>query len=256
MKKILKLIIIIFFIIAMGGCLSSLINDKTNTPNNDDKTNTPITNEVDFSNLVYSALGDSITYGFTGDHSKPPFYNNYPNVIKGLLNLKNVNNYGKCGYLLSRHTNPNFYSMIDMVETIDINSDIISVFGGINDYANYAELGNINSNDEYTIYGALNVIATKLKEKFPNSYIFFMTPLDVSNELINSINNTKYNVDDVCKAIKNVCAKNNIDVLDVHNLGGFDTINDSFDGCHPYEIYYSNELAPLIVNFIKENYKK
>ena len=50
--------------------------------------------------------------------------------------------------------------------------------------------------------------------------------------------------------------KYNILVLDTYNLGGFNPFNDSFDGCHPTELYYANKLAPIISQFIKDNYKK
>lgn len=254
MKKFLTYITVVLVAIFVLSATSIFLPKSSNANNN----NTSISNTqvVDFSGLTYSALGDSITYGFTGDHSKPPFYNNYPNVVKSLVGFNKVNNYGQVGYLFSRHSNPAFKSMIDMVSTIDADSDVISVMGGINDFANYAQLGSLNSNDEYTIYGALNKICSDLKTKFPNAFVFFMTPLPLSADNLSTINNTSYSVADVCTAIKKVCNKYGILVLDTNSLGNFDTMSDSFDGCHPTELYYANELSPLIANFIKDNCKK
>lgn len=229
------------------------VSDEEDSSNNNEEI---IVEPIDFSNLTYTAIGDSITYGFCGDHAKPPFTNNYPSCLKAYLGLENVTNLGVCGCLVSRSTNPAYTSMIDKVDLISADTDIISVFGGINDYATYAVMGDINSNDEYTIYGALNAIASKLKTQFPDAFVFFITPLPISSSNITDINNNAYTVRDVCNAILEVGAKWDIPVYDANLYADFDTEKHSFDGCHPTEAYYSTIFSAKLIEFIEENYRK
>ena len=234
--------------------------DDSEKPNEEDSSNTEKEDEptvpivVDFSQLTYAAIGDSITYGFCGDHSKPPFANNYPSCLKAYLGLQSVANYGACGCLVSRSTNPAYSSMIDKLDLISADTDIISVFGGINDYATYAVMGDINSTDEYTIYGAFNSIASKLKTNYPDAFIFFITPLPLGESNIRDVNNTAYTVRDVCNAILEVGEKWDIPVFDANLYADFDPDSDSFDGCHPTEAYYSGTFSSKLIAFIRENY--
>ena len=263
MKKYIYFFCVVFVVLTVLGLISKLnlrsspdlIGDTIDTPLDDDNVNTGASVNVNYSELTYSAIGDSITYGFCGDHSQPPFINNYPNCVKSFLGLKEVYNYGACGCLLSRTSNPSYTSMIDKIDLIPSNTDIISVFGGINDFVSYVPLGDINSTDEYTIYGALNAIAYKLTTNFENSFVFFITPLDIDANNLLTINNTLYSVRDVCTAIKEVGDKWNIPVYDANSYAGFNPDMHSFDGCHPAEAYYSSIFAPKVAEFIKQNYK-
>ena len=146
--------------------------------------------------------------------------------------------------------------MIDKLDLVSADTDIISVFGGINDYATYAVMGDINSTDEYTIYGALNAIASKLKNNYPDAFVFFITPLPLGEANIRDISNTAYTVRDVCNAILEVGAKWNIPVYDANMYADFDTDKHSFDGCHPTEAYYGTIFSSKIVAFIRENYQQ
>ena len=208
--------------------------------------------DVDFSELTYAAIGDSITYGFCGDHSLPPFTNNYPSCVKTMLGISEVINLGSCGCLLARHSNPEYTSMIDKVDLVPKDTSVISVFGGINDFACIVPMGDINSTDEYTIYGALNTIASKLKTNFANSLVFFVTPLPIGQANLAEISNNDYTIREVCVAIKNVGEKWNIPVYDANLYANFNPNSDSFDGCHPTENYYANVFAPKMVAFIKQ----
>ena len=228
------------------------VNESVPDDDLDSETNA---SDVDFSTLTYATIGDSITYGFCGDHSLPPFNKNYPNSVKNLLCLKAVYNYGACGCLLSRHTNSAYTSMIDKIDLVPSGTDIVSVFGGINDFSTYVPLGDINSTDEYTIYGALNAIAFKLTENYKDAFVFFVTPLNLSDGILLDINNTDYSILDVCFAIKAVGEKWEIPVFDANVCAGFDPDLHSFDGCHPTEAFYSAVLAPKLAQFIRENYK-
>ena len=243
MKKFFKIFIIVVLIIGVvgtGGYFGYRYFGKEKE------------NKVDFSQLNYVALGDSITAGsrgklsgvFSGYMDSP-----YCELVKDELGLKSVKNYGVSNSTISSG-NGYVSPMVERFSSME-DADIVSVMGGINDYGKPVVLGTINDTQTSTFYGALNTLAKGLKEKYSNSFIFFMTPLSVPNyaPLLE-----KY-----CKAIKDVCAKYDILVLDTNSLCDFskEYNADGYvgDGVHPSEEFHKNVLAPVIANFIKNNYK-
>ncbi|MBO5946019.1 MAG: SGNH/GDSL hydrolase family protein, partial [Clostridia bacterium] len=135
-------------------------------------------------------------------------------------------------------------------------ADIVSVMGGVNDYLN-APLGTPDSTDTGTIYGALNVLCAGLKAKYPNAYVFFMTPYKFSMDP-GAHPDYGHTLCDVANAIKEVCGKYGFDVLDMYTYGKFELemYTKGSDGLHPTQEFFSAHTAPMIARFIKENYKK
>ena len=207
-----------------------------------------------FHDLTYAAIGDSITFGFDVPKFGAQMDEPYPTLIKKKLKLKQVYNYGVSGATLTNHEG--FFSLSDYYKEMEDNIDIISVLGGINDYnSNIIPLGTINDQNNNTIYGALNTLTTGLKEKYPNSYIFFMTPYKCGHD--KGINALGYSLNDICIAIKEVCNNNNLDVLDLYTYGNIeiDFNNPDSDKLHPTQDFIRKYTAPQISNFIKNNYK-
>ena len=58
----------------------------------------------------------------------------------------------------------------------DEQSDIILFEGGANDYGNDIPIGSVDSMDINTFQGAINVMITELKGKYPNALIICLTP--------------------------------------------------------------------------------
>lgn len=188
-------------------------------------------------------LGDSITEG--GGVSC--IEDNFVSVF-GRMSGAEVRNYGVGGTRIAKQKRPSREKKYDLdfigrVEEMDADADIIVVFGGTNDYGSGdAAIGDISSEDEYTFYGALNVLCNKLIEKYPESTIVFMTPMHRLNE------NDKLNplgyphmapLSVYVDAIKEVAAYYAFPVLDLYRTSGLQpnvaVIKDRYmpDGLHP-----------------------
>ena len=139
-------------------------------------------------------------------------------------------------------------------------ADIVLVFGGINDASSGVEIGNIDDTDPRTFYGALNTLISGLQEKYPDSYIFLVTPYmlyypnldhmwDDTLKLPSGYTRYDYNV-----SLKAIGEKYGIDILDLWTLNTDKTC--FVDGVHPADDFCNNVLAPTIAQFIKDNYKK
>lgn len=200
--------------------------------------------EIDYSKLTYSALGDSITAGL----------NNYPTVVGKILGLKNSFNKGIGGTTISNYNN----GMIDRYDQISLDSDIISIQGGIND-SRSVPLGTIDSFDESTFMGAYNSLIKKVKERYPDSFVFLISMPKTYNSITLDIyvkgNEYGYNYLDYAHAIYEIAEKWNLPVLDLY-LDSFTEDTKQTDGCHPSQFYINEVLAPSVADFIEINYEE
>lgn len=209
---------------------------------------------TDFSNLTYLALGDSITYGYDSARNGLAMDNPYCKVVEKLLVLKNSINEGISGSTVAA----GFLraEMCERYKTMPDNADIVSVMGGVNDYAVGVPLGKADDTDTTTFYGALNALASGLKAKYPNAFIFFMTPLKF-RDCENAVGLSGAMLKDYRKAVKDVCAKYDIPVLDTNELADYskeyNTPGYTGDGLHPSQEFMLKTLGPLIAQFIRDN---
>lgn len=206
-----------------------------------------------------NVLGDSITEG-VGASSSP-----YTNTIKDILKLNTIRNYGISGSAITTrpsqptHENDGFCQRFDDMSD---DADIIFVLGGTNDYWTNVPLGTIDSNDPETFYGALNTLCVGLINKYPNAFITFGTPPKswrTNGSFPNEQNSNGNTPEDFNKAIKEVCAKFTIPVLDLkHELGIDPEQNIHFskftsDGVH-YNASGYGKIGKTISNFILSKY--
>ena len=213
---------------------------------------TPSVENVDFSNTTIAFLGDSITYGYVtkkgGQYENP-----YPALVENLLGAKKVYNYGVGGSTLSRG-NKYYQPFIDRCLEMEEDIDIIGVMGGTNDFYKGVPLGEPTDTVETTVYGALNILAERLKERYPNAQIFFMSPLPTGDYATNALG---YSTRDIRNIVLDVANKNGFGFLDMYYVSGFEKEmkTDKTDGTHPSQELLIDTIAPKIAAFIKENYK-
>lgn len=151
----------------------------------------------------WSVMGDSISQDDTYTSTQ------YWDWINSRVGEMTIYNYGISGQRITtfatRYANMHY-------------SDIITVFGGVNDWgqANPTPLGETTDSTNSTFYGALNVLCAGLLSTFPQSLIIFVTPLGNNGWGTwptdkNSLGLTIY---DYANAIKEVCAFYKIPVVD------------------------------------------
>ena len=108
-------------------------------------------------------LGDSITQGAGASCEQTK----YVNVVGQILGCE-VRNYGEGGTRIAKQTVPSQESIYDRdfltrADGMEDDADLVFVFGGTNVYGHGdAELGSLESTDEYTFCGAVNSLIKKL----------------------------------------------------------------------------------------------
>ncbi len=192
-----------------------------------------------YSSKTMVCLGDSITSGYMVKTA-------YPEKVKQILGLKNAYNYGIPGSTLTK--SGGVFPFVERYRDMR-DADVVAVLFAGNDASYDVPLGDIDDFDEDTIYGALNSLVVGLKEKYSNSYIFFITPF------LNQ--GSKIYIEPCVNATRNICFKYNIDLLDQYAEDiEYNAERDTVDGCHLNQDYTNKVFAPRVANFIKEHFNK
>ena len=183
-------------------------------------------------------VGDSITYGAKCDGDK------YWEVLKTDLELESVvgMGVGKSCFSATSDNRLSYEPLISRYTSIP-NADLIQIFMGTNDYGFNTPLGTIADKTDISFYGALNVIIPSLQAKYPTSRIVFVTPLHRYGQHNLTYdydkNSAGYALSDYVNAMKEVCERYSVPVIDLFNISGLNPSLPSTrtlympDGLHP-----------------------
>lgn len=126
-----------------------------------------------FFNKTVNCLGDSMT-----DASISP--NAYHKWFSLLCGVKRVVNYGLGGSCIApkKEEYPTWEngigSFLERYSSMG-NAEVITVFGGVNDWVTGRTLGTINDTTDDTFYGSMHLLCQGLLAKYPTSRIYFFT---------------------------------------------------------------------------------
>ena len=165
------------------------------------------------------AFGNSITYGFgVGGNDQA-----YPARVARVSSLR-ANNHGESGRVVatgaSGATVPDARSFCNYYSSLPSGANLVTVFGGVNDFILGVPLGSPSSTDKSTFYGALNVLADGLKSKYPSGRITFFTPIRIGGHA--TTNKSGHTLKDYRNAIVTVCNNKGLEVLDLYSLDSMD----------------------------------
>ncbi|WP_137657373.1 leucine-rich repeat domain-containing protein [Listeria newyorkensis] len=168
-----------------------------------------------WSNTNFLFIGDSITIGLRANVA-------FPTIVGKQLRLPAIQNAGISGASVAQNKETPM-SFVQQLEALELSktTDVV-IFGGTNDFEHNTPLGNINSTDKNTFYGALNTMASKLKGQ--NKNIYFITPLwrarqgaGDGKDADSSTNELGLYLTDYGTAIKNVASKYDTPCLDLYS---------------------------------------
>ncbi len=177
----------------------------------------------DFSNIRIACLGDSLTEGSNLDKMENYQQYSYPSVLKNILQAEEVYNLGIGGSSYGRYWDNAF---VDRYREIPEDTDIIVVMGGTNDgfAASEKELGTFEERKKRTFYGDVDELMRGLKENYPDAKIIFATPLpNVLHDYLRNQRDYLLPQSVYARAIKELAAQYQIDVVDLYNSNLLDT---------------------------------
>lgn len=208
----------------------------------------------DLSNKVWLTLGDSITARGL-----------YQDLVKSLCDIQYVN-YGIGGTCIAKTWDSTTNAFCQRYVDMQDDCDLITVWGGVNDFSSNIPIGTKGSTNQRQFYGALKVLIEGLIAKYPAKKIgFILTPTvnytDTSlNYCFEETNTAGHKLIDYINAIIDMCNDYALPVLDLYHNCGINQLNMSTmtsnvgqtapDGLHP-SILAMNFMKYQILDFIK-----
>ena len=191
-----------------------------------------------------TCIGDSITAGSGTTKT-------YWQIMDETLALASMTGMGVSGSCVSSQSDygTNNSPLINRYSKIP-DSDIITIFMGTNDYGHETPLGSIHDAEDVSFYGALNVVIPGIIAAHPDAYIVWITPMHRYGRGNSQILGTPFTYDylpngrghtlkDYVDAIKMVCERHSIPVIDLFSNIGIDPsiqeVRTKYmpDGLHP-----------------------
>ena len=206
-------------------------------------------------------LGDSITQGVgTSDEEHI-----YLNLLANKAELCEVKNYGISGTRFAKQKcasgEPTFdLDFCSRVKDLDIDTDIVVVFGGTNDFGHGdAPLGTPADRTPDTFWGACHTLMSSLVERFHDNTVVIMTPLHRMNE-DNPCGDNKPapvgTLKDYVDIIRTAAEWYSLPVLDLYASSGIQPrvpiIQQTYcpDGLHPNDAGHE-KIAERLYNFLR-----
>jgi lysophospholipase L1-like esterase len=172
-------------------------------------------------------------------------------------------------YLLEHDASPDDCSFIDGLKAVSpADVDVVTIFGGTNDFTGNSVIGVSDSTDNGTVLGAINNIVSYLMEANPKMKVYFFTPIvryfdnvrdeaHWSDNLVSTDSNMQgKKLPDLADIIAEQVKKKHIPCNNWYwNLGwnqqNFSTFFKDTDGTHPYKGF--RWLANKIHAFVTSN---
>lgn len=218
-------------------------------------------------NKQVTCLGDSITSG--GGTNDPAKAQSYVPELTNIIGTT-ATNAGVSGSLITSGIPDKPKSFAERVDDIK-DQDIVTIFGGTNDFWFGAPLGKMGDTETTTFYGALEFVIKELMKNNPIAKFMIITPMKINPKGWDTDTPT-YNADgslnknsagltelDYIKAMKDLGLKYSIPVLDMFAKSNYNPQlaqyvgADSFsvEGIHP-NIHGARRLAQTIGHAINE----
>ena len=169
-----------------------------------------------------TAIGDSITYPYS-----------YATVFDSMPEFQ-VKNFAACGTQVAGEAD---HSFVNRTKLLYLDSDIILIMGGTNDFCGYMyannPIGSIIDDDITTFCGAYNTMIKNLREHNPMSKIVLITPIKRIDEAY--VNEAGHTLVDYVNAVKYIARRNGLKYIDLYNNPVCDFTQNGLliDGLHP-----------------------
>lgn len=202
-------------------------------------------NAYDFSDKTVVFIGDSITEGITSSIDQNGNYISYVTYVNSYLHFGNVLNHGVGGRMFSAYGGDELSLAMNFENVTNINSDVIVVFAGVNDYLctpankHFGSVSDTLTTGNYC--GALRYFMKQLKEYYGDREIFFVTMYNINkkSDCEYADFNGQPTLADYMEVEKKLAAEYGFNVIDLYGTGFMDCstseLSDYYlsDGLHP-----------------------
>lgn len=228
--------------------LSADVKNIMNKTSADISVRSVLDKPLNFNGKSCVAFGDSITFGITSpslEYTYAPYIKTFAD--KASMNLTNQAVSGTCITDASDADN----SIYKKIIAYTTDTDVIIIAGGVNDYTTGKPLGEYNSTDITTFYGAMRGICDSLTANHTDATVIFITPINCTHNAPDAV----ADISEYRNAIFEIAAEYGFNVVDGSQLG-FPSKTGGFqefmmtDGCHPTQAghdFYAKNLYNVLM---------
>lgn len=202
-------------------------------------------NAFDFSKKNVVFIGDSITEGITSAVDMNGKRISYVTYADSYLHFNKTLNHGIGGRMFSVYGDEALSLAMNFGNVTNVNSDIIVVFAGVNDYLSTPankRFGDVNDKLSTAGYcGAVRHFMKQLKEYYGDRDIFFVTMYNVSKKAECNYSDVKGQptLNDYMEVQRKLADEFEFNIIELYNIGFMDCTDKESadfylrDGLHP-----------------------
>ena len=224
--------------------------------------------DCSFPNIQITFVGDSVTEGIGGNVDGSGKYISYVNYVQDALRFGTVLNNGKGGRMIANYTGDSMYSIaMDQDQLFNINSQIIVMYAGLNDYLTTLEkkdFGTLDSGSTSGYCGQLQILMNYLGEYYTSTDFFVVTAyptsaVDSSTEVVGFAGGTP-TLNDYLEQQRILAQRNGFHLIELYNIGFMDgndpqvAANLLSDSLHPndtgYQILGDHIAAEILLYYL------
>lgn len=202
-------------------------------------------NAYDFSQKNIVFIGDSITEGITSAVDTKGNFISYVNYAASYLHFNRMLNHGIGGRMFSVYGGEELSLTMNFDAVTNIDSDIIVVFAGVNDYLSappnkrFGDVNNAMSTAGYC--GSVRQFMKQLKEYFGDRDIFFVTMYNNTKKSVCTYSDIQGqpSLNDYMEVQRKLADEFGFNVIELYDIGFMDCSNKESsdfylrDGLHP-----------------------
>jgi lysophospholipase L1-like esterase len=202
-------------------------------------------NSYDFSKKRIVFIGDSITEGILGAVTTDNKYISYPDYVQSYLHFKKFLNHGTGGMMFSDYGGEEMSLDYNFDNVTNIDSDIIVVFAGVNDYLSAPDnkrFGNIKDTTSTAGYcGAVRSFMKKLQNNYSDKDVFFVLMYDVRPESAPNYSDVtkELELNDYLEVQRQLAKEYGFNVIDLYSIGYMDCTDSASE-----EYFLNDALHP------------
>jgi lysophospholipase L1-like esterase len=185
-------------------------------------------NAYDFSGKNIVFIGDSITEGITGTANEDGTFVSYPDYVDSSLHFNLYLNHGKAGRMFADYGGEELSLALSFGDVINIDSDIIVVFAGANDYLSSPEnkrFGDVNNKESTAGYcGMVRYFMKQLDYYLGDKDVFFVMMYDIEQEVKPTYSDltTEPTLNDYLDVQRTIAKEYGFNIIDLYSVGFMD----------------------------------
>lgn len=202
-------------------------------------------NAYDFSQKNIVFIGDSITEGIASAVDDNGNLISYVTYADSHLHFNRVLNHGKGGRMFANYADEELSLAMNFGNVTNVDSDIIVVFAGVNDYLSTPEnkrFGNADDQMSTAGYcGAVRYFMKQLKEYYGDREVFFVTMYNISKTADCTYSDVEGQptLDDYMEVQRKLAREFGFHIIELYDIGFMDCSDKESsdyylrDGLHP-----------------------